>query len=314
MRDQFPQLPDLPAEDLAELRTLDEIVQYMGKVGGANGTHANGNHSTTEANSPKALAPEVAANGGTAPALTQLQHDIPRVAAALKRLPQPDFMHITLPAGGVCVLTDDGTPLTALIAEKLSAQGWPVVVISFPADVVPTRSTLPPHIARVELADMAETRLEDALKTISTGHGPVAAFVHLSPPSRAFGANGDLFVDNEKALVKHAFLFAKHLKRPLQDSANAGYAAFVTVARLDGAFGTHNGLYSAISGGLFGLTKTVNLEWPGVFCRALDVATDLEDATAAQHIVAELHDPNRLTIDVAIRREGRATLIADVVI
>ncbi|TVR19703.1 MAG: acyltransferase domain-containing protein, partial [Anaerolineaceae bacterium] len=30
MRDEFPQLPDLPAEDLAELRTLQEIVDYMG--------------------------------------------------------------------------------------------------------------------------------------------------------------------------------------------------------------------------------------------------------------------------------------------
>ncbi|TVR24703.1 MAG: beta-ketoacyl synthase, partial [Anaerolineaceae bacterium] len=309
MRDEFPQLPDLPAEDLAELRTLQEIVDYMGDQmpsGSSNGK--------AEIASPKAPAPEKATNGGATPALTQLDHDIPRTPTALKPLPRPDFIAVDPPADGVCVLTDDGTPLTGMVAEGLSAKGWSVVVLSFPSDVVGRQSAIPSHVARVTLSDMAEVRIEEALKTISDGHGHIAAFVHISPSSHQLGANGDLFVSAEKALVKHAFLLAKHLKRPLNDAAERGYALFMTVARLDGAFGTRDGRYGAVSGGLFGLTKTVNLEWAGVFCRALDVSAGLDDATAAAQIIAEMHDPNRVLVDVGLSQSGRVTIVASAVV
>ena len=55
-----------------------------------------------------------------------------------------------------------------------------------------------------------------------------------------------------------------------------------------------NSKVEPVSGGLFGLTKTLNLEWDDVFCRAVDLQPEMDPELAAKYIVAELSDPNRL--------------------
>ncbi|WP_407636595.1 hypothetical protein [Fischerella muscicola] len=51
-------------------------------------------------------------------------------------------------------------------------------------------------------------------------------------------------------------------------------------------------------------------EWPKVYCRAIDLSPDLSAETSAQHIVAELHDPNRYLTEVAYGSQGRVTLVS----
>jgi hypothetical protein len=87
----------------------------------------------------------------------------------------------------------------------------------------------------------------------------------------------------------------------------------MTVARLDGALGlSTNSAFSAIGGGLFGLTKTLNQEWQEVYCRALDLAPELSPEKVAQYILTELHDPNRLLVEVGYNAHGeRSTLVSD---
>jgi hypothetical protein len=63
-----------------------------------------------------------------------------------------------------------------------------------------------------------------------------------------------------------------------------------------------------VSGGLFGLTKTLNLEWEDVFCRAIDLQPGMNADLAVSHIVAELSDPNRLLSEVSYTENGRYTL------
>jgi hypothetical protein len=120
---------------------------------------------------------------------------------------------------------------------------------------------------------------------------------------------GEAFSENEKAIVKTIFLFAKHLKGALTLASKTGYAAFITAIRLDGQFGlSRSSQIEPVSGGLFGLTKTLNLEWDDVFCRAIDLHPDLTPETAAGYIMAELADPNRLISEVAYKNESRFTL------
>ena len=89
-----------------------------------------------------------------------------------------------------------------------------------------------------------------------------------------------------------------------------GYAAFITVTHLDGQFGLSlDSSIEPISGGLFGLTKTLNLEWDDVFCRAIDLHPGLDLQLAADCITAELFDPNRLISEVAYNMDGRFTLV-----
>jgi hypothetical protein len=67
--------------------------------------------------------------------------------------------------------------------------------------------------------------------------------------------------------------------------------------------------YSAIAGGLLGLTKALRWEWESVYCRAIDLSPDLDAQTSVKHILAELQDPNRLIAEVGYSSKGRSTLL-----
>ena len=83
----------------------------------------------------------------------------------------------------------------------------------------------------------------------------------------------------------------------------------MTVARMDGVLGTSGEENrSALSGGLFGLVKTLNLEWETVFCRAVDVQADLSTEQAAEVILAEMEDPDRTLVEVGVGPQERVTL------
>ncbi|PID56092.1 hypothetical protein CSB45_12710 [candidate division KSB3 bacterium] len=84
---------------------------------------------------------------------------------------------------------------------------------------------------------------------------------------------------------------------------------FVTISRLDGqfAFGELDPAGCVFSGGLAGLTKTAAREWPGVNCKALDLAPSVGDPQRAAEAILEevfLSGP----VEVGISRQGRIML------
>jgi acyl carrier protein len=291
MQSIYPDLPKLKPEELAELRTLGQIVEHIGEKLGAQ---------------PAAVIEE------TAVPVTPPVPEAPRVgrsAVRLKALPFPDILEAHLPAGFIALLTNDGTPATAKLASALTERNWRVVVMNFPQTAVNAFNKLPVHIPQVTLPDLFEANLAQVLKGIEEEYGQVGAFIHLNPYS---DPPADMpFVEAEKAIVKEVFLLAKHLKDSLSAAASAGRSYFMTVARLDGEFGLGSGSFGAISGGLFGLTKTLSHEWPSVYCRALDLVPHIDPDKVAQYILAELQDPNRLITEVAYGLRGRMTLVGD---
>jgi len=228
----------------------------------------------------------------------------------LKALPFPDMLESNLPAGFIALLTNDGTHTTAKLANALTERGWPVVVLNFPQALVKALNTLPKNIPQVTLPDLGEANLTQMLKNIEMQHGRIGAFIHLNPQA-APSSSDSLFADSEKAILKEVFLMAKHLKESLAVAANTGRSYFVTVAHLDGEFGLGTGSFGAISGGLFGLTKTLSREWQAVYCRALDLVPHLDTDRVVQCILAELQDPNRLLTEVAYGLRGRMTLVGE---
>ena len=307
MQTRYPDLPSLKPEELAELRTLAQIIEHMGGKLGA---------------SAPLLAPSIAqASSGsdettlsTPPVIVPVNiPDAPRVsrsAVRLKSLPFPDVLEANLPAGFIALLTSDGTPATTKLANALTERGWPVVVMNFPHAVVNVLNTLPLHIPQVTLPELGEANLAQMLKTVEAQYGRIGAFIHLQP--EADSTSPSPFSESEKAIVKEIFLMAKHLKESLAAAAVVGRSYFVTVARLDGEFGLGStGSFGAISGGLFGLTKTLSREWQAVYCRALDLVPHLDTDRAVQYILAELQDPNRLLTEVAYGLRGRTTLVGE---
>ncbi len=204
----------------------------------------------------------------------------------------------------ICVISDDGSAICPQLADSLTKQGWNVVVLSFPKSIMAEQCPLPSSINRVVLADMSEAHLKQQLDAIASHYGTIGAFIHLSPVTTT--------AEIAKATLKHVFLIAKYLKKSLNEAAQQGRSWFVTVSRLDGELGVgRKAAFSPISGGLFGLTKTLNLEWEKVFCRAIDISPKLDEETAVQSIITELYDSNRLITEVGYSSQGRATLVGE---
>ncbi|MFV9504056.1 MAG: polyketide synthase, partial [Oscillochloridaceae bacterium umkhey_bin13] len=329
MQERMPSLPAFKPETLAELRTLGQVLDHVrphlvgGQGMGDGGWGSNGNanaivsgagaqqsahsaigspsNSLTAAPTTNPVATPIAYANPPA-AIPGAERSVPRLIA----LPPPDALECALPAGACCVITDDGSGTAAALAQALQTQGWPAVVLRLPANMVPNQAPLPATISRVGLTDASEAQLEQALASIAASYGPIAAFIHLHPRSPA----PTLLDPTDAAIVRHVFLAARMLGPSLRAAAEQGRSAFLTVTRMDGALGTaQRNDYSAVPGGLAGLTKTLRHEWQHVFCRAIDLNPGLDAAQAASLIVAELYDPDQLLAEVGYTASGRVTLL-----
>ena len=286
-------VPDLPKpnlEEVAQWRTLGQIVEYA--------------RQWVDLPEKKMLQNDPQSHQG------DLNHNTLRCLVRLKTQPSPDFFDFTLPDEAVALITDDGSLTTSKLAHSLTERGWKVVVLSFPQFLIAERSSLPEGITRVLLKDLSEEHLKQHLAVIDANYGQIAAFIHLNPSIRDDQSKEIRYIEAEAALVKQVFVIAKHLKQPLNQAARQGRSCFITVAHLDGEFGTGRKTnFGAIGGGLFGLTKTLNQEWSPVFCRAIDLSPDLAPEQSVQYILAELHDPNRLITEVGYTFGRRTTLV-----
>ncbi len=207
------------------------------------------------------------------------------------------------------MLTDDGSATTAQLANTLAQQGSTVVVLSFPPALVPHQLPFPEGVVWVELTDLNEAHLQQQLATLMNTYGSIDTFIHLHPRSPLTPGDGFLYSEADKTILQQVFLLAKHLKQPLTTAAQTRRSCFLSTARLDGAFGlTRQGDFSAITAGLFGLTKALRHEWPVVFCRAIDFSPQLSADQVVSAILSELHDPNLAIAEVGYSAAGRTTL------
>ena len=110
-------------------------------------------------------------------------------------------------------------------------------------------------------------------------------------------------------LNRRAFAWLKLVGSKLRQTGRAGGAVFVTVARLDGAFGLANLAIESdpSQGGLAGLVKTARHEWPEVACKAIDLDPAFNTASnAAAALADEMLSVG--PIEVGIARTHRCTL------
>jgi acyl transferase domain-containing protein len=310
MQEAYPDLPKPNIEELGDLRTIGQIVNYLQSlVGGEKKKpHIDVNPVTTTNVGAQGLRPLL--DSLTPPPI--VDPNLPRRPAQLKTLPRTDFLEAQLPEGHIALITDDGSLTTSKVVHALIEQGWKVVVLSFPQSLVPEQLPLPASVTRVTLANMSEQHLQLLLQSVTTKHGPIGAFIHLHPQFTPEKPGHISYPEAEKAILKQVFLMAKHLKATLNNAASLpGRTSFCTVAHLDGEFGLgHQGNFSAIAAGLFGLTKSLRWEWPQVFFRAIDLNPSLDHHESAQYIVAELHDSNRYIGEVGYGNQRRVTLVA----
>nr|WP_275424866.1 SDR family NAD(P)-dependent oxidoreductase [Streptomyces sp. SID13726] len=283
LQERFPSPTPIGPEHLAELRTLADIVGF---VTGLNGTPV--------AEAPSSTAPvKVEAAQIVTPSL------IGRGQAELVELPLPDRLVGAFPQAATALVVNDGSEVAEAVTARLVAAGWQVRSLRLPG--VPERvAGVPEREAGVpeRVAGVPE-RVAGVRELPLTGWGAnelAARFqelgtekVHLAV---GFTAADELPWSEGVRRLAHQLLVARHLVAPLTAAAADGHrAAFVTVTRLDGAFGLGGVSEDAVpAGGIGGLAKTLAVEAPELFCRAVDLAPALGAAEAAELILTEIHD------------------------
>lgn len=104
-------------------------------------------------------------------------------------------------------------------------------------------------------------------------------------------------------LLRNAFRLARAAAPTLQAAVGGGL--FVTVSRLDGAFGLAGASTDPAAGALAGLSKTAAHEWPGVRCRALDVDSGWRDSDAIADAIMEELCRAEAPVEVGLRANAR---------
>ena len=94
--------------------------------------------------------------------------------------------------------------------------------------------------------------------------------------------------------IQSAFQLVQSASQSLRRAGETSAAVLASVTRLGGSFGVENlSTANPVSGGLAGLIKTADKEWPQVFCKALDIPANRSSAKLASTIVDEVlkHGP-----------------------
>jgi acyl transferase domain-containing protein len=299
IQSQFPDLLRVKVEDLAEIDRLDRLVDQLCLIWGVE-------------TAPARAGPPAFAIDPLPMDLAALDHKPRRTVARLRQLPPPDRIDAGLPQSYICVVTHDGTALTSAVVEALQKRNWPIVLLCFPERLANVRILTPNELPLVVLRELSEQHIAETLHSITERFGSIGAFIHIHPPYLQQHVEYELFSYADQVIVKSLFLMARHLKTSLIEAAHLARGWFVTITRLDGNLGLGSSSdFAPVVGGLFGLTKTINLEWETVLCRSIDINPQFANEQAVAAIVAELFDPNRFVVEVGYGSNGRVTIVSD---
>ena len=286
MQERHPDLPVVDPAELGELKTLRQVVDHMRKQGESD------NSTDTENTSPQTAASD--------------ENTITRSIATLKPLPLPDALDFVFSEKDTLLVTYTGNPLTQTVIKKLNQRFPHITVLAYPK--TGKRSIKWPEQSDViSLSNYEEKNLLSALEQINNQGKSIVGLVHVHNHFKMPSSGGPLaFSKQEQSIAQSLFLLAKHLKETL-NRQELPRSFFSIVTQMDGQFGTSGELnQSPYTGGLFGLVKTLSREWEHVFCRAIDLAPEMDEDTGVQKIFDELCDPDRTLVEVAYSKSGRS--------
>uniref|UniRef100_UPI001302B74D SDR family NAD(P)-dependent oxidoreductase n=1 Tax=Streptomyces glaucescens TaxID=1907 RepID=UPI001302B74D len=273
LQEAYPVSEDVDPEVVAELRTLEDIANFLASSVTAETTAAPAPLTVTYPSAP----------------------GIGRTYAETAELPPPHILVGAYADPRTAVLVHDGSTLTRPLAGALRGDGWRVEVVVLPG----SDPVVPEADAVRQLGSWEETELAGAL--VSGRADLVVQMAAAAGPEWAEGVRR----------LEHGLLVAKHALPALRSAARqGGRAAFVAVTRLDGAGGLRGGGdASPLLGGIGGLVKTLAVEAPELFTRTVDFAPDLAPTTVGARFLEEIADLSPTPADVAHDASGRRTIV-----
>ena len=262
MREQYPVLHEVDAEQLVALKTIQDVID----------TIQQGTKKKKHGDSVNSVTPILSAQ--ISPTAQAVSYQVPQQRIQLHPLPRP-FQRVQEETDHPLVLlTHDGTEVTRQLAQALVQQGWRVVVLTWPG----MESPAPENVTTLSLTQVNDEAIQDIMGQAQQ-QGTLRWLIHLHPPAP------------ERAdIVRAVFWLAKHLQ-PAFAQQPPGHSGFLAVVCLTGTFG-----YGATTpfdwtaAGLSGLVKSLNREWPTVFCRTVDLHPQLTSEQVVDRLLVEWQD------------------------
>jgi NAD(P)-dependent dehydrogenase (short-subunit alcohol dehydrogenase family) len=129
--------------------------------------------------------------------------------------------------------------------------------------------------------------------------GQIGGIVILAPKPSVLTAPIDGFREADYAFLKAVFALAAKWNKP-----EGGL--FISVSRLGGTLGlSHENSLSFMPAGLSGLTKSLNREWPQIYCRHIDLDPGMSESEAASAVLEEAFDADPNLAEVGRTRRGQ---------
>jgi len=308
IQELVPGLPEFDPEVMSELRTLGEIVNSMKQEAGS--ADSSENSEVPQVAELVSIEEYIQSHLKSDSDKNVLKQS--RATVTIQSLSKPDTLISNVPENRSCLVVNDGTKLTSDLIAAYRAQSWKVALLTFKGVSLDESVKKIKSLSKYTLKTFDESELESVIEKIESENGKVANLVYLDPSYKASGKQGLAFSESGKLNLRHLFLLAKHLKASLNNVNDNSRSAFIAVTHLDGKLGysspDQKTKFDALSGGVFGLLKTLGQEWPEVFCRAIDLDVALKGKEAAELIIAENSDAKGSLVEVGLSKEGRCTL------
>lgn len=293
MQEKYPQMNSISAEELIELRTLEQIISSLKSEGTAGAGDKN--------------EPEPVDEEGSAQAEKKY---IPAAhAVTVQRIPKPDRIELTIPASSMALISGGTVENTRALADRFIQKGMKVGVIHFGKNgKEPAFQSS--EITEYTLETISEGSVSALMDTIQKTEPHLAFYVHLEPHRAITDSSQRIeFTNQSENSLKAVFLIARHLKALFNQTQQTTRPAFLTVTQMDGQFGL-NGCNSSdpLPGGFAGLTKSLRLEWDDIFCRALDFDPTIASQVMAEKIIDEIYDPDYRLCEIGYTPDDRYTI------
>jgi len=243
LQERFPQALVVEPDAMARLRSIGDIVDYLGNgfVQSAyekNGGNGNGNTNGNGNGNGNGVVP----------------HFSREVFEPRRHVP---YMSLPVGAGNL----DMG--LHRLVLKSTAVAQGKREMFHLPADAV--------------IGILADgTDLGDALQHAFQQRGILSKLLHMDQQQAVGPLTGLLLVSPEQVgadMLQRAFAVIREYGPQLQQVATHGHALLASVSRLNGKFGLgSDAIAQPLSAGLGGIIKTAAREWPQVHCKSLDIS------------------------------------------
>jgi NAD(P)-dependent dehydrogenase (short-subunit alcohol dehydrogenase family) len=284
-------------ENLGGKRTLREIINWTEKHKGY--THKNGEPKEVMHSPP------------------QPTWETPRGSTKEEIPPRFTLTAVTTPLGKrtarlapnrVLMVTDDGRGIAQALTEKLERQGYEVAVVKMGETLEKMGQNC------YSLKDSSAEAIAKLVETVRKRQGSVGSLIHLLPLKKWTSyedVNLGGWRERLRLETKTLFHLLQLLENDLKQAAKEGGACLMSATTLGGSFASSPNVnqqeFFPGQGAIPGLLKTVDVEWPEVRVKAVDLNLDQPVSTLGDHLMAEIKADDSL-VEVGYNGSRRLSL------